>query len=201
MDVKFEYYDGGYNLLQLAFGDSKSYTRLVIPPEDLNLLASMTLGAQGIKPSYGDRFGWKRARVGGAEQRVSMRIGMDPSQFASGNLKYTLSTIDAEAAQRIGGKPIPLELFVQTQGVDSSQAAIPGFTTRTLNSDWRFTFNKKQAKAFTRWVVEAATANNMMSAEPGDETWDLVQDTVYAKKDGEVFKLWAQHVKDGLAGM
>lgn len=58
--IKFQYYDGGHNLLQIAFGDKSAYTQLAIVPEDLNLLTSMYLGVTGYTPAYMKDFDIKK---------------------------------------------------------------------------------------------------------------------------------------------
>lgn len=134
----------------------------------------------------------------GTFHRVKLSKSVNRELHSLGYFEYTVSVRDSALADDLDAKEIPLELFVRTRCIDSVMAAFQGLATRSLDPSWRFSFTKREAKKFTRWLAEAAVANNMMNFVPGDETWSAVSDNVYPATDEQVFDMWRNQIKTGL---
>lgn len=198
--IKFQYYDGGYNLLQIAFGESSVYTQIVIPPEDLNLLASMYLGVAGYTPAFMGDFGLKKVWDGFEAMRIfsPQNADVDRKNEHAG-LRYTMwhrSEKMAKERAKLNKKELPLELYISTIG-NGSEIAGRGWWKngyRPLESDWRIKMNRTEASEFRYWLLEAAVSNNYMehleTRKDEVEAWNHVEKVISKMHFLELAKLW-----------
>lgn len=196
--IKFQYYDGGHNLLQIAFGDKSAYTQLAIVPEDLNLLTSMYLGVTGYTPAYMKDFDIKKVWDGFEAMRAFIPSEDDPELCRfHGNLRYAMWHRSEEMAKKratINKKELPLELYISTVG-NKSRIAGHGWWkdgVRSLESDWRITMNKSETSEFRYWLLEATVSNNHMEFFSQDEVegWNHVETVIRKMHFLELVKQW-----------
>lgn len=211
---KLTYYDGGYNLLQIEYGDRYAERRIVIPPENLNLLTSMYLGVKGVKPAYIREFRLRKYKDGmesiTVEDPLMSRFNdtfRDHLPSCAHHYSMRHRSADMAASNEMNKKPLALEFYVSNFGFPSEAAAVPSKRfeggARYLISDDRFTFNKKMEAKFGTWLLEASVSQNFMINEGDPDpftdnsmaAWERVKVFIQKASFNELVREWQSQMK------